>query len=494
MLLDLPETYSEEKRTHLTELRTNIILHLTSQHDPKKLLAFLPKAGLVNIEEGEKKLYIGFANEFALTQAKKIFHKSIKEAVHELYHPQFEVEYVVYPPFSNGSPLLIDLKKLLNIKDSSSNASAQGKKGQEIKSELSSYFGILFDPHFRFDNFIAGANNQFAFSAAKAVAENPGTTYNPLFLYGNVGLGKTHLMQAIANEIVTNDPRKVAVYLPSTKLVDEIVQAIRGNKLTNLMRKFDDVDVLLIDDIQFLAGKDKTQEVFHNIFNDFHMKKKQVIMSSDCPPKELIGIESRLRSRFALGLVADIQAPDFETRIAILQSKLDAKDEMIDFDLLSLIAEKITTNVRELEGALNILLTRKKLSGKEVSQEDVEACLQTLGYSTVTQKITPEVAFQQNKKSDSSFDHLVEMVANYYGLSVAELKSDSRKKEITTARQILMLIAKQYFKWTLEKTSDYFGGKNHATAIYAIKNIEKKLKTDENIHHDFQVFMEWVEQ
>ena len=215
-------------------------------------------------------------------------------------------------------------------------------------------------------------------------------------------------------------------------------------------------------------------------------------MSSDCPPKELIGIESRLRSRFALGLVADIQAPDFETRIAILESKLDMKDEMIDFDLLSLIAEKIKTNVRELEGALNILLTRKKLSGKEVSRDDVEACLQTLGYSTVSK--APEVAFQQNKKSDASFDHIVEMVANYYGLSVAELKSDSRKKEITTARQILMLIAKQYFKRTLEKTSDYFGGKNHATAIYAIKNIEKKLKTDENIRHDFQVFMEWVEQ
>ena len=140
MLLDLPETYSPEKKTHLTELRTNIILHITSQHDPKKLLAFLPKSGLVNIEEGEKKLYVGFANEFALTQAKKIFNKSIKEAVHELYHPQFEVEYVVYPPFSNSSPLLIDLKKLLNIKDNGTNANLQEQKEQEIKSELSSYF------------------------------------------------------------------------------------------------------------------------------------------------------------------------------------------------------------------------------------------------------------------------------------------------------------------------------------------------------------------
>lgn len=349
MLLDLPEQYSEEKQQHLKELWTKMLLHLSSQHDPKKLLAFLPKAGLINLEEKNKKVFIGFANEFALTQAKKIFHKSLKDAVQELYHPQFDVEYVVYPPFANGSALLVDLKKLLHLQEHRESSYIQEQKEQAIKSELSSYFGILFDPHFRFDNFIAGAHNQFAFSAAKAVADHPGTAYNPLFLYGNVGLGKTHLMQAIGNEVVFNDPKKVAVYLPSTKLVDEIVQAIRSNKLPNLMRKFDDVDLLLIDDIQFLAGKDKTQEVFHNIFNDFHMKKKQVIMSSDRPPKELIGIESRLRSRFALGLVADIQAPDFETRIAILQSKLDMKDEQIDFELLSLIAEKIKTNVRELE-------------------------------------------------------------------------------------------------------------------------------------------------
>ncbi|MDR2540608.1 MAG: chromosomal replication initiator protein DnaA [Candidatus Peribacteria bacterium] len=490
MLLDLPETYTPEKKAYLTDLRTKVILHISTQHDHKKLITFLPKAGIVNIEETEKKVYLGFANEFAMTQAKKLFNKSLKDAIHELYNPQFSLEYVIYPPFSNGSPLLIDLKKILNIKDTS----VSEPIGKEIKSELSSYFGILFDPNFRFDNFVAGANNQFAFSAAKAVAENPGTAYNPLFIYGNVGLGKTHLMQAIGNEITANDPKKTAIYLPATKLVDEIVQAIRGNKLNTLMRKFDDVDALLIDDIQFLAGKDKTQEIFHNIFNDFHSKKKQVIMSSDRPPKELIDIESRLRSRFALGLVADIQAPDFETRIAILEAKLEAKQESIETEFLSVIAQYIKSNVRELEGALNILLTRKKLSGQETSSEDVQACLQTLGYTSSHARATIEEASSHNKKSDQSFDNIVEMVANYYSLSVAELKSDCRKKEITTARQILMLIAKKYFKRTLEKIGDYFGGKNHATAIYAISNIEKKLKIDETILHDYQVFVEWVEQ
>lgn len=283
----------------------------------------------------------------------------------------------MYPPFSASKhELLADLKKLLNVKEQKPSQLVRLEKN--LKSELTSYFGILFEPRYRFDTFVSGSNNQFAFSAAKAVADAPGTAYNPLFLYGNVGLGKTHLMQAVGNEIMQNFPDKVVIYLPATKLVEEIVQALRANKMPNLMKKFDEVDVLLIDDIQFLADKDKTQEVFHNLFNDFHMKKKQVIISSDRPPKELIHIEPRLKSRFALGLVADLQAPDFETRIAILESKLEAKGMKIDFEHLSLIAQHIKSNVRELEGALNILVSRQELSGSDITQEDVYGCLRIL--------------------------------------------------------------------------------------------------------------------
>jgi chromosomal replication initiator protein len=181
------------------------------------------------------------------------------------------------------------------------------------------------------------------------VAEEPGQVYNPLFLYGSVGLGKTHLMQAIGNAIMERFPEKVVVYLPATKLIDEIVSAVRGNKVSNLLKKFEEVDVLLVDDIQFVAEKEKTQEIFHNIFNDFQLAKKQIILSSDRPPKELVHIEPRLKSRFALGLVADIKAPDFETRVAILQSKLISKGESVDFNFLELIAKHVKDNVRELE-------------------------------------------------------------------------------------------------------------------------------------------------
>ena len=487
MLIDIVQQYDSEKKQYFKELRTKVILQLSTQQDHKKIVTFLSKAWIINIEDTEKKVYIGFANDFMLSNAKKIFNKSLKETVQAVYNPQYTVEYIVYPPFSNWSDLLIDLWELLNIKPQKKRETEEIPSS--IKNELTNYFWILLDPSFRFDNFIAWSNNQFAYSAAKAVAETPWTAYNPLFIYGNVWLGKTHLMQAIWNEINSNNPDKVIIYLPATKLIDDIILSIQKRNLSSLMRKFDNVDVLLIDDIQFLAWKDKTQEIFHNIFNDFHLKKKQIIFSSDRPPKELTQIEPRLKTRFALGLVADIQAPDYETRIAILQSKLEIKQEFIDSDLLWIIAQNITSNVRELEWALNILLTRKKLSWNEISEEDVYACLQTLWYSSNQPKISAT-----NRNSTKNFDTIVEMVANYYWISVAELKSDSRKKEITTARQILMLIAKKHFRRTLEKIWMYFGWKNHATAIYAISNIEKKLKTDEDIQQDYQIFTERVEQ
>lgn len=492
MLIDIVGQYDSEKKQYLKDLRTQVILQLSTQQDHKKIVAFLSKAWIINIEDNEKKVYIWFSNDFVMTQAKKIFNKSLKESIQTVYNPQYTVEYIIYPPFSNGSDLLIDLWDLLNIKATDSKKKSE-PISKSLKEELNDYFWILFDPSFRFDNFVAWANNQFAFSAAKAVAENPWSAYNPLFIYWNVGLGKTHLMQAIWNEIIQNNPDKVIIYLPATKLVDEIVWALQHNKMSTLMRKFDDVDALLIDDIQFLADKDKTQEIFHNIFNDFQSKKKQIIISSDRPPKELLHIEPRLKTRFALGLVADIHAPDYETRIAILKSKLEIKQESIDTELLAIIAQHITSNVRELEWALNILLTRKKLSWNEITEDDVYACLQTLGYSTQHHMSTFD-AVNQNWKSTKNFDTIVEMVANYYSISVAELKSDSRKKEITTARQILMLIAKKHFRRTLEKIWMYFGWKNHATAIYAISNIEKKLKSDEDIQHDYQIFTERVEQ
>jgi chromosomal replication initiator protein len=486
MLIDMAQQYDTETIAHLRDLWEKVVLRLANSHDHKKLFSFLNRVGIVAIDEKEKFVYIWVSNEFVLTQVKKFFQKSLKEAVESVYNSQFWIKIIVYPPFLNGSELLLNLKKILKVSDASSQWLLSKK---EVKRELTDHFGILFEPVFRFDTFVVWSATTIAFSASKAVAEQPGVAYNPLFLYGNVWLGKTHLMQAIGNEVIQKYPDKVVVYFPATKLIDEIIAATRTNKLPNLYKKFEWVDVLMIDDIQFLAEKEKTQEIFHTIFNDFQSQKKQVILSSDRPPRELLHIEPRLKSRFSLGLVADIKSPDLETRIAILQTKLEAKAESLDFSLLELVAKYVKDNVRELEWALNILLTRKKILNVELGESDVVSCLKTLWYSIESDQSPNPVV---NIKSQQNFAQLVEQVASYYSVSVSDLKSDSRIKEVTVPRQLLMYVAKKYFHWTFEKIWDYFGGKNHASVIYAVDNVEKKLKYDEDVQHDYKVFMEWL--
>lgn len=490
MLLDMIEQYDSQTKELLHDLWDKILDHMWQTVDAKKIVSFLAKVAVIGLDEKEKIVAIGVPNEFVMTQVKKFFNKPLKEAIQSVYNNQFSPHLIVYAPLQDGNhPLLSDLKKKFHTKEKEK---LKNDISPSMKNTLSGYFGILFDASYTFDTFVVGEHNRFAFSAAKAAADEPWNAYNPLFLYGNVWLGKTHLMQAVGNAIMQHSPEKVVLYLPVGKLIDEIVWAIKSNKLGNLIKKFDDVDVLLIDDIQFLANKEKTQEIFHNIFNDFHMKKKQVILSSDRPPKELINIEPRLKSRFWLGLVADIQAPDYETRLAIAHAKLDMKDEYIDDNLLWIIVSHIKDNVRELEWAINILLTRKKLQG-DVTENDVNNCLQTLWYMVPKYNGNSlDGANKQNAQSVQNFSDLVDMVAAYYDIAVADLKSDSRKKEITTARQILMLLAKKHFGRTLEKIGDFFGGKNHATVIYAIDNITKKCKTEATICHDYNIFTEWM--
>lgn len=491
MLIDIVDSYDSEKKRFLLDIREKVILNIATQCAPEKIFSFLKNVWIINIDESEHMVYLWIPNEFVMTQVKKFFNKSIKDAVKAVYNPNFDVNYVIYTPFTNWWELTADLKKLLNLKENKKDKTIEPK----IKNKLSEYFGIWFDSKYTFDSFVAWDSNNYAFAAAKAVAKNPWTAYNPLFLYWNVWLGKTHLMQAIWNQIMADDPNKVVVYLPTTKLIDQIVESLKNNKLNNLLAKFQDVDALLLDDIQFLAGKDKTQEVFHNIFNEFYEKKKQVILSGDRPPKELVNIEPRLKSRFWLWIIVDLKSPDFETRIAILQSKLDSIWETIDYELLEIIAQYVKSNVRELEWALNTLLTRKTLMWKDLTEQDAIECLKTLGYQVSwCETVEDNPISEQNKKSSQSFSKLVEYVAQYYDISVSDLKSDSRKSEITEPRQLLMLLAKKSFWWTLQKIWDYFGWKNHASVIYAVDKVEKKIKFDKNLAHDYNVFIEWIEK
>ncbi len=478
--------YDTEQKQFLKELWIKIVIHLGQHYDIKKIFTFLSKSGIVAIDEKTKHIYVGVANEFSLSQIKKFLTKGLNQAIEDVYNPQFSLKLICYAPFQAGKhDLLIDLKKVLNIADK---PEKEMKIDNKTKKTFTDQFGIMFDEKFTFDNFVAGSSSKMAFNAAQQTAEKPGTAYNPLFIYGQVGLGKTHLMQAIGNEIMKLYTDKVVVYLPATKLIDEIVDATRKNKMHDLMQRLDSIDVLMIDDIQFIAEKEKTQEVFHNIFNDFQSKKKQIILTSDRAPRELTLLEERLRTRFAIGLVCDIKAPDYETRVAILQSKLANRGERLSGEELGLLAKHIKTNVRELEGALNILMTKKALMEKEIETEDVLDCLGTLGY-----KVTPdeeETPTAVSNRSTGAFSKIVDKAANYYNISVNDVRWDSRKKEISQARQMLMFIAKKYFDRTLEKIGDYFGWRNHATVIYAIENFEKLMRHDKQLEQDLMVMVD----
>lgn len=464
----------------------------------------MSKCGVIAVEDKHKKVDIGVPNEFVVSQIKKFFAKSLKTAVQSVYNQQFNYELHIFTPFQSkvSNPLQINIQKILKISPLNTNKSIdninnlddittrQGGLGGNDTQR-----GYALQSHLNFDTVVAGAHINFALSAAKAVADNPGKVYNPLFVYGHVGLGKTHLLNAIGNYITKHHSGQKVLLLPTTQLIDEIILAIRKNKLSALLSKFKSVDVLLLDDVQFLSDKDKTQEIFLNIFNEMQQAGKQIVLTSDKAPRELNNIEARLKSRFGLGLVCDISEPDYETRLAILQSKLAHKGEYIDPELLAIIAKNITSNVRELEGALNILLTRRQLSGQSLSVDHMHDCLRTLGYKIQGEKtVSIEEMTQMNTRSIMNFSSIVEHVAAYYNLSINDLKSDKRSKDISLARQMLMVIAKSKFQRTLEKIGDYFGGKNHSGVIYAIKEFPKKLKADPSLNRDYSLILEQVER
>jgi len=489
MLFDVVENYDEKKIEYLKNIWEKIVEKLLLEEDKKKVLSFLNKAWIIEIDEKSQKIYIGLSNEFFVAQVKKIFQKTLNKIVKQVYNPNFSVAFVVYDKFQSGRhPLQLNLTKFLGTK----------KKEEKKEEKVSKKSGVLkgfstneIDYNYRFDTFVVGRNNQLAYSAARAVAENLWKVHNPLFIYGWVGLWKTHLLQAIWNYVKQHYPDKTILYMQTTNLIDDIVEAIRKNKVTSLVKQFKDVDVIMFDDIQFLADKERTQEIFHNIFNDFYNDKKQIVLTSDRPPKELVTLEARLRSRFSWGFVVDIKQPDLETKIAILQKKLIEKgEENIDNKFLEIIAKTITNNVRELEWALNLLITRRKMFW-ELTEADVYDSLETLGYKkSKTNTITPEIANRQNTKSTKNFSDIVEYVANYYDIAVSDILGKSRKKEISIARQMLMLIGKKYFNWTLEKIGDYFGGKNHASVLYSINTFERLLKNDKKIYNDYMIILD----
>src|SRR5438034_870206 len=323
------------------------------------------------------------------------------------------------------------------------------------------------NPRYTFDAFIIGSGNQFAHAACQAVAERPSKAYNPLFLYGGVGMGKTHLMQAIGHEIKRRSPQSAICYISSEKFTNEMINSLRYDKMTTFRDKFRNVDVLLIDDIQFLAQKERTQEEFFHTFNALHESMKQIVIASDRPPKELAEIEDRLRSRFEWGLIADIQPPDLETKVAILQKKSEQERVTLPTDVALFIASNIRSNVRELEGALIRLVAHSSLIGAEITLQYTQQRLKSF-FDSQARKVTIE--------------SIQKAVAEQFGLRLVEIKAKNNSRAIVYPRQIAMYLAKHLTEASLPEIGRQFGGKHHTTVLHSVEKIDEARKEDKDLN------------
>ncbi|MFH1617149.1 MAG: chromosomal replication initiator protein DnaA [Candidatus Margulisiibacteriota bacterium] len=325
----------------------------------------------------------------------------------------------------------------------------------------------LLNPRYTFDSFVIGHGNRFAHAAALAVAEAPGAAYNPLFLYGGVGLGKTHLMQAIGHSVLKTRPTSKVLYISSEVFTNELINSIRDDKTKEFREKYRNIDVLMVDDIQFLAGKERTQEEFFHTFNALHESNKQIVLTSDRPPKDIPTLEERLRSRFEWGLIADIQPPDFETRIAILRKKAETVELSVPTEVLTFIASKVASNIRELEGALIRVVAFASLSGSDITISLVENVLKDLVNSSRGASIT--------------IDDIKRITAEYYSVKIDDMSAKIRTKEIATARQVAMYFAREMTEFSLPKIGEEFGGRDHTTVMHACDKVKTSLKSNSSI-------------
>lgn len=396
---------------------------------------------------------VSVPNSFTQDILEKRYKDLVVNSIEAACSKHYNVEFIVAS----------DIQEVAEKEDK--NKSTEDKSNITVNDEMSS----TLNPKYTFDSFVIGNSNRFAHAASLAVAEAPAKAYNPLFIYGGVGLGKTHLMHAIGHYALQNNPNTKVVYVSSEKFTNELINAIRDDKNDEFRNKYRKVDILLIDDIQFIAGKERTQEEFFHTFNELHGANKQIILSSDRPPKEIPTLEDRLRSRFEWGLIADIQAPDFETRMAILKKKADVEKLNVANEVMVYIATKIKSNIRELEGALIRIVAYSSLTNRPITVELAGEALKDI------------ISNKQNK--NVTIDVIQDVVAAYFNLRIEDLKSQRRTRNIAYPRQIAMYLSRKLTDMSLPKIGEEFGGRDHTTVIHAYEKISDSLNTDESLQH-----------
>jgi len=397
-------------------------------------------------------LKVQLPNQFFWEWIDEHFSTIVKKTIFDVLGPDGRLSYIIS-----------DEKEQKEEEIIKQSVSVEITKPKIIETSLPKHETNL-NPRYRFDNFIKGEGNQLARAAAGAISDNPGgTSFNPFFVYGGVGLGKTHLIQSIGNTILEKFPEKKVIYLSSDSFTVQFVEAIQSNRVNEFSGFYRSMDVLIIDDIQFLIGKEKTQDLFFHIFNTLHQSRKQIILSSDKPPKELKGLDERLISRFQWGLSADIQPPELEMRIAILKNKAEEYGMIVSTDILEFIAGSITSNIRELEGCLIKLLANASLNSKEITLE-------------LARKTVKEIA--TDRKINITIDDISRAVCQYLNIPENKIREKTRKKEIVLARQLAMYFAKELTKNSLKTIGLHFGGRDHSTVIHACTSIEQMRNSD----------------
>ena len=409
----------------------------------------------VFVEDSGERVTIRVPNELFRDWLTKHYAEVINEAATEVQRDGIQIAFVI---------------------DGQTGKTVEKKEGKQ--PVVASPTGIPsrgLNPRYVFETFVVGSSNQFAHAASVAVAEAPSRAYNPLYLYGGVGLGKTHLMHAIGQYLLTQTPDLKLIYISSERFMNEMINAVRYDRILEFRERYRTMDVLLVDDVQFLAGKEGTQTEFFHTFNSLYDAQKQIIISSDCPPHEIPALEERLRSRFEWGLIADIQPPDLETKIAILKKKAEAEAVPLADDVALYIAERIKSNIRELEGSLIRLIAYASLTGSKISL-------------TLAQDVLKNIIDRDDQPV--TIDQVQKFIANYYQLRVADLKSRNNSKSVTLPRQIAMFLCKTLTNASLPQIGKTFGGKHHSTVIHSIRKVETLCKNDREFNKLINSFIE----
>ncbi len=439
---------------------------------PANYETWLRDTRLVDVDEQRFRIAVpnGFAKDWLETRYRSL----ISQTLARIVGYSVQVEFIVGPAATNGTEAPPE--------DGAAAAPVPAASTPQVRVEPTRFGGeggaTNLNPRYTFANFIVGSANRLGHAASLSVAERPGHAYNPLFLYGGVGLGKTHLMHAIGNQVMARFPRKRVVYATSEKFTNEFITSIQQGKIDEFRSRYRRIDLLLIDDIQFIADKERTQEEFFHTFNAIHEDGKQIVLSSDRPPKAILTLEERLRSRFEWGLIADLTAPDLETRIAILRAKAEEGAVPITSDVVEFIARKVVSNVRELEGALNRIVAFASMGATPISIELAQAVLSNVLYNPKKRQVTPE--------------RIAKAVSDYYSVPMDALQGQKRDKAIVMPRQIAMFLMREETDVSLLRIGAELGNRDHSTVLHACDKISREIANNDELRREIAAVRELI--